>query len=148
MNASASSASLSTLVLWESVVYWSDWLCFLVGVPINTLLLWFIRYHTAKEMRPYARIMLQTAVFDLALLLMAILWKSITISNAQATVIYGIGLLTADGTTCVVCRWWNFVGQLLWVFVAGTNRFAIPTQFYYRFAVMGRVDQMRWVHGG
>jgi uncharacterized membrane protein len=43
---------------------------FVLGVPLNALLLfWAIRRHTPNDLRPYARLLQQTCVTDMALLI-------------------------------------------------------------------------------
>jgi uncharacterized membrane protein len=40
----------------------------IVGGPLNVLVLWAIRRHTTAELHPFARLLSQTAVVDLILL--------------------------------------------------------------------------------
>jgi uncharacterized membrane protein len=40
----------------------------LVGGPLNVLALWAIRGHTPAELRPFARLLSQTAIVDLIVL--------------------------------------------------------------------------------
>jgi hypothetical protein len=39
-----------------------------IGGPLNLLVLWAIRKHTPTELRPFARLLAQTAVIDLLVL--------------------------------------------------------------------------------
>lgn len=117
----------------DSLLYWSGIVCFAVGMPTNLLLLWLIRQRTRKEMLPFARILQQTAWFDLALLSSQFLWKPVFVVNERFTLGYGVGLVLADGTTSHAARWWNFVFYNIWYVVSSLALNATPAQFYYRF---------------
>jgi hypothetical protein len=41
-----------------------------IGGPLNVLLLWLVYKHTSTEMRPYGRILVQSSVTCLAMLLL------------------------------------------------------------------------------
>jgi hypothetical protein len=49
------------------------WSAFVLGAPMNAFLIWMIWRHTPKEMHVYSKILLQTCVTDLLLLLFAVL---------------------------------------------------------------------------
>jgi len=113
-----------------------------VGAPVNLFLLRLIYTRTSKEMRPYARILTQTAVIDLAHVLSFFLYTPVFISNEEMSLVYGVGLATVDGTTNWANRHWNYGLCLYWLFVASLATFIIPVQFYYRYAVMGGKEQL------
>lgn len=141
-NSTTSTATdpLATLEFMESVLRLWSCACFLVGAPINTLLLWLIRHRTSKEMKPYARILIQTAVLDLAHVLSFFLYTPVFITTGRASISYGIGMATADSTLSLANRWWNFGLYLYWLTMGTLATATIPAQFYYRHAVMGRMD--------
>jgi hypothetical protein len=60
--------TLATVVILNAVC------AFTVGVPLNAVLLcWAIRRHTPEGLRPYARLLRQTCLTDLALLVVNLL---------------------------------------------------------------------------
>lgn len=123
--------------------------CFLVGVPTSAVLLWLIHHRTSKEMRPYARILTQAAVLDICLLLAFWLMNPVLVSDGRGvTVVYGVGVATADGTSSMPNRVWNNCLLSFYLIVADLATYMIPAQFYYRYAVVSRgaeVDGGRWV---
>jgi Serpentine type 7TM GPCR chemoreceptor Srd len=131
-----SSGPQNSLLFMDTVLHWSGWACFLVGAPTNTLLLWLIHYRTSKEMRPYARILTQTALIDLAFAAVIFAFNQVSISSEETTLIYGIGVATGDGTASVAARRWNYGLLLCWLASAAMATCAIPAQFYYRYAVV------------
>jgi hypothetical protein len=46
------------------------WAALAIGGPLNVLLLWLVHKHTSTEMRPYGRILVQSSVTCLAMLLL------------------------------------------------------------------------------
>ena len=91
----------------DMLLRWGGWVCFLVGTPINLLLLVLIHTRTSKEMHPSGRILTQAAVMDLAYVLASILRTPVFLSNGSESVIYGVGVATGDSTTSEGNREWN-----------------------------------------
>jgi hypothetical protein len=60
----------SSVLLIRSCFAWGS---FAVGTVLNVFLIWLIRRHTPTEMRVYSKILLQTCVTDLLLLLATVL---------------------------------------------------------------------------
>jgi uncharacterized SAM-binding protein YcdF (DUF218 family) len=62
--------AFSVLLLVKSSFAWGS---FVFGTLLNLFLIWLIQLHTPKEMRNYSKILLQTCVTDLLLLLATVL---------------------------------------------------------------------------
>jgi len=135
---------LASLAHVETVIYWWGWPCFLTGAPANLLLLWLIHTRTSREMCPFARILTQTAVLDLASALALFIYTPVIISTRHASVAYGIGIASADGGASIENRRWNYYRFILFIGVSSMAKHTIPAQFYYRYAVMGQKDVSRW----
>jgi len=110
--------AMSQATAMNSVVLGMGCACFVVGVPTSVLLLWLIYHRSSKEMKPYARILTQVAVLDIAHLTAFFLMNPVFVVNDGVSVLYGIGVATADGTHSRVNRLWNYSLMLFWLMVA------------------------------
>lgn len=112
--------------------------CFALGIPANIALLWLIRHRTSTELRPYSRILAQTAILDTASLVINLLCQPIYLSRGTDYASYGVGLALCAPGISMACRWWNLLLSLTWVFCSALSIYSLSVQFYYRYTVMCR----------
>lgn len=113
-------------------------LCFAIGTPANLGLLWLIRHRTGPELRLYSYILAQTALLDVALLLINVLFQPLFLSRGADSMTGAVGLALLDPSLSIANRCWNFSLFLLWLFTTSTMLFSVPVQFYYRYSLMCR----------
>jgi Serpentine type 7TM GPCR chemoreceptor Srd len=121
--------------------------CAAIGIPANIALLWLIRHHTSTELRPYSRILAQTAILDTASLFMNVLLQPLFLSRGPYAIVGAVGPALLDystgSTESMANRRWNVILFITWQFITTTADYSLPLTFYYRFTVM-----CRWVAGG
>uniref|UniRef100_A0A915DQ31 G-protein coupled receptors family 1 profile domain-containing protein n=1 Tax=Ditylenchus dipsaci TaxID=166011 RepID=A0A915DQ31_9BILA len=92
-----------------------SWLCFVLGVMLNFLLIWLIIKKTHGEMKAYSKILLQTCVLDLYTLTMAVVVQPIYI------MLEGNNIMLQNGFFREASQPLNFIVGELW-FLATTFR--------------------------
>jgi len=104
--------------------------CFAVGVLLNGLLIWLILNKTAKEMRPYAKIMIQTAVLDICLLFVILIVQPVFI------MLEGSNIMLQNGPFRESAQPWNFILSEIWIFGYYFSIVSMVVQFIYRYIVL------------
>ncbi|KAL3069055.1 hypothetical protein niasHT_034285 [Heterodera trifolii] len=118
------------------IEYLLAWLGFAFGIPLNVILIRLIVRHTPKPMRIYSKILLQTCVTDILLLLITLLFNPnnfVTEKGETAVILYG--LVTIKG---MENRIWNLLAFICFVFLVYVSMFGYVSQFIFRYFVLVR----------
>uniref|UniRef100_A0A914H4L7 Gustatory receptor n=1 Tax=Globodera rostochiensis TaxID=31243 RepID=A0A914H4L7_GLORO len=112
------------------------WTAFGLGILFNGIMIRLIVRHTPKPMRIYSKILLQTCLTDLLLLIVVFLFQPynfITDKGETEAIVYG--LITFKG---VENRIWNLLAFVCWVFLVYVSMFGYVSQFIFRYIVLVR----------
>ncbi|KAI1706125.1 serpentine type 7TM GPCR chemoreceptor srd domain-containing protein [Ditylenchus destructor] len=118
------------------------WLCAILGIFFNSLLIWMIVYRSVAEIRPYSRILLQTCVIDI--------YTVVTMIVVQPAILPCVGSLVsliAMLTTVLVVKassvnnmayitmpvhWIPVLNPVITIFVVGSYRRVVFKNFTVR----------------
>uniref|UniRef100_A0A914I0K9 Gustatory receptor n=1 Tax=Globodera rostochiensis TaxID=31243 RepID=A0A914I0K9_GLORO len=113
-----------------------NWMAFAFGMLFNGIMIRLIVRHTPKPMRIYSKILLQTCLADIFLLIMTFLFQPynfITEKGETEAIVYG--LITFKG---VENRIWNLLAFVCWVFLVYVSMFSYVSQFIFRYLLLVR----------
>ncbi|KAI1706121.1 serpentine type 7TM GPCR chemoreceptor srd domain-containing protein [Ditylenchus destructor] len=108
------------------------WLCAILGIFFNSLLIWMIVYRSVPEIRPYSRILLQTCVIDIYTIITMIVVQPIFI------IVSGWNVMYDNGPARYLPLPYNFILMLLWIFGCFFSLISNALQFFYRYLVLCR----------
>uniref|UniRef100_A0A915CSE1 Uncharacterized protein n=1 Tax=Ditylenchus dipsaci TaxID=166011 RepID=A0A915CSE1_9BILA len=109
---------------------------FVVGVPINCLLIWLILTKTSKTMKDYKRILLQTCILDLYVLMCGLLFQPIFTTIEDTPIIFLNGLLRNLSNP------FDFVAIQFYIFGSCLTVASSVIQFAYRYLVLCRYNKL------
>lgn len=110
-------------------------ICFGIGVPANAALLWLIRYRTPDTLRPFSRILGQSALLDVLTLCIYPLVQPLFVNREDVAITGAVGVALVEPST-VAARGWNFAFVEVFLFMTNWQYGAQPLLFYYRYRVM------------
>ncbi|KAI1706127.1 serpentine type 7TM GPCR chemoreceptor srd domain-containing protein [Ditylenchus destructor] len=108
------------------------WLCAILGIFFNSLLIWMIVYRSVAEIRPYSRILLQTCVIDIYTVVTMIVVQPVFL------IVSGWNLLCENGPARYLPLQYNVILYLLWLFAYYFSIISNALQFFYRYLVLCR----------
>jgi hypothetical protein len=110
-------------------------ICFLIGIPLNALLVWLVIYRSASEMRQYRPILLLATVTDIVYLtdFLVVMPVIATKDGCSGTLSLGpFGSLP---------RPWGFIVLMTSEFLFTFSCYSIAVPFIYRYYVICRDKQ-------
>ncbi|KAI1707206.1 serpentine type 7TM GPCR chemoreceptor str domain-containing protein [Ditylenchus destructor] len=108
------------------------WLCAILGIFVNSLLIWLIVYRSVAEIRPYSRILLQTCVIDIYTIITMIVLQPVFV------IVSGWNVMYVNGPARYSALPYNFILMLLWMFGFYFSIISNALQFFYRYLVLCR----------
>ncbi|KAI1714734.1 serpentine type 7TM GPCR chemoreceptor srd domain-containing protein [Ditylenchus destructor] len=106
------------------------WLCGVLGIFFNSLLIWMIVYCSEAEIRPYSRIFLQTCVIDVYTIITMIIVQPVFV------IVSGWIVLYENGSARYLPLPYNFILMLIWLFGFYFSIISNALQFFYRYLVL------------
>jgi len=142
----------------ESIHRLNGYFCFFIGVGLNTWLVWLVRKRSPVELRPYSRLLLQTAVIDLVYLTITFVYMPVSclfrlchlllmlqtpllqimIISDGAVVVYGVGALALNGLASPLSNKWNFVCISACYYMLLMSQCSVAVPFLYRYFAVCR----------
>ncbi|KAI1706123.1 serpentine type 7TM GPCR chemoreceptor srd domain-containing protein [Ditylenchus destructor] len=108
------------------------WLCAILGIFFNSLLIWMIVYRSVAEIRPYSRILLQTCVIDIYTVVTMIVVQPVFV------IVSGWNVLYENGSARFLPLPYNVILFLLWHFGYYFSIVSNALQFLYRYLILCR----------
>uniref|UniRef100_A0A915CWM1 G-protein coupled receptors family 1 profile domain-containing protein n=1 Tax=Ditylenchus dipsaci TaxID=166011 RepID=A0A915CWM1_9BILA len=105
---------------------------FILGVLLNLIFIWLILKKSAKEMKTYKKVLLQTAVFDMIL---------VSVNSAVIPVIYvesGVTIILQYGFFSYPDNSGNMNIYLMSNAISTFSQWALPVQFIHRYLIVCR----------
>ncbi|KAI1695153.1 serpentine type 7TM GPCR chemoreceptor srd domain-containing protein [Ditylenchus destructor] len=112
------------------------WLVVTVGTVLNALLIWLVLTKSVKEMKIYSKVLLQTCVIDLLMILLVLLIQPIYV------VFEGYNVLLSNGLLKNASPPYNFILMLIWFFGACFSTISSCVPFIYRYLLLCRLKNL------
>ncbi|KAI1706122.1 serpentine type 7TM GPCR chemoreceptor str domain-containing protein [Ditylenchus destructor] len=116
------------------------WLCAILGIFFNSLLIWMIVYRSVAEIRPYSRILLQTCVIDIYTVVTMIVVQPVF------AIVSGWNVMHENGIARHLPLPYNVILMLLWIFGYYFSIISNALQFFYRYLVLCREMKISPLH--
>src|SRR6185437_15691478 len=103
--------------------------CFVVGGALNLLLVWLTMRRSPAELRPYARVLLQVAVVNIAFLTATALCSPVQLSSADGSVTYAVGWAARSNDGSASTRAHNFALTATWCYMHFLTHYSAVVPF-------------------
>ncbi|KAI1717055.1 serpentine type 7TM GPCR chemoreceptor str domain-containing protein [Ditylenchus destructor] len=100
------------------------------GLTLNAILVWLVINRSAKEMKIYSKILLQTCIIDFALLTFIMAVQPIYLVHD------GWNLLVSNGPFRAITHPWNYMLMATWFFIVYFSIVSNCVPFIYRYLVI------------
>ena len=107
--------------------------CFLIGITLNTMLLWLILKRSPASLRTYSRVLLQSAVTNMVCLTATVLYSPVQLASAKGSLTYGVGWLVRADNDIDGTRTWNFTLHSVWVYTVFFSQLSVIVFFLFRY---------------
>lgn len=107
--------------------------CFLIGCTLNITLIWLTHKRSPDSLRTYSRVLLQSAVLNIAGLTATAFYSPVQLAGAKGAITYGVGWLAKANDGTASTRAWNFGVHCAWVYMVGITQYPIVAPFLFRY---------------
>lgn len=117
------------------------YVCFCVGICLNSILLWLVAKKSSENLRVYSRVLVQSVIVDTIYLTTSFFYTPVLLVTDGSLLIYGVGILTTENSgvgSAGASHLWDFALYSAWFSSVHFSQYSVLVPFLFRYFILTR----------